>query len=333
MEKRCVKNISKRILSALALILASVALSVCVLMGILLPYKIAYADSTQEVLVAPVSNLEGNAYAGASALQLTSGDDTFLIPESYYISEISQKAAVPQYYQVKYCGMSFYFKAESRPQTSTVTFSDGVSLSPDVRLTLTAESLSLSGIEIKRTSNYTIKFLGYHPTDITQIYVVAMLDGSPYCGFASRDSFEKFTVPYHPIAQAERDRLIASKAEPDPDKGDIIPNTSLALRIVLIIGIAVPAIIIAILLFKPSKNDRSQGKSVMRKERGRNEFDYDSTRTYRDGDRYDSRYDSRYDPRRSDPRYDSQDDYDQRRDPRYDSRQDDRYDPRDDYRR
>ena len=323
MEKRCAKNISKKILSALALILASVALSVCVLMGILLPYKIAYADSVQEVLVAPVSNLEGNAYAVASTLELTNGDDTFLIPESYYISEISQKAAVPQYYQVKYCGMNFYFKAESRPQTSTVTFSDGVSLSPDVRLTLTAESLSLSGIEI--TSDYTVKFLGYHPTDITQIYVVAMFDGSSYCGFASRDSFEEFTVPYHPIAQAERDRLIASKPEPDPDKGDIIPNTSLALRIVLIIGIAVPAIIIAILLFKPSKNDRSQGKSVMRKERGRNEFDYDSARTYREGDRYDSR--------RFDPRYDSQDDYDQRRDPRYDSRQDDRYDPRDDYRR
>lgn len=316
MEKMCAKILSKRILSALALILASVALSVCVLMGILLPYKIAYADSTQEVLVAPVSNLEGNEYAVASALELTSGDDTFLIPESYYISEISQKTAVPQYYQVKYCGMSFYFKAETRPQTSTVTFSDGVSLSPDVRLTLTAESLSLSGIEI--TSDYTIKFLGYHPTDTTQIYVVAMLDGSTYCGFASRDSFAEFVVPYHPIAQAERDRLIASKAEPDPDKGDIIPNTSLALRIVLIIGIAVPAIIIAILLFKPSKNDRSQGKSVMRKERGRNEFDYDSARTYRDGDRYDSRYDSR----RSDPRYDSQDDYDQRRDPRYDSRDD-----------
>ena len=323
MEKRCAKNISKRILSALALILASIALSVCVLMGILLPYKIAYADSTQEVLIAPVSNLEGNAYAIASALELTNGDDTFLIPESYYISEISQKTAVPQYYQVKYCGMNFYFKAESRPQTSTVTFSDGVSLSPDVRLTLTAESLSLSGIEI--TSDYTIKFLGYHPTDTTQIYVVAMFDGSSYCGFASRDSFEEFAVPYHPIAQAERDRLIASKPEPDPDKGDIIPNTSLALRIVLIIGIAVPAIIIAILLFKPSKNDRSQGKSVMRKERGRNEFDYDSTRTYREDDRYDSRYDSR-----RDPRYDSQDD--QRRDSRYDSRPDDRY-PRDDYRR
>lgn len=204
MEKRCSINLSKKILLTLALVLTSVALSVCVLMGILLPYSIAYADSTQNVLVAPVSNLEGNAYAIASTLELTNGDDTFLIPESYYITDISSKAVVPQYYQVKYCGMDFYFKAETRPSTSTVTFQDGVSPAPD------------------------------------------------------------------------------------PEKGDIIPNTSLALRIILIIGIAVPAIIIAILLFKPSKNDRTQGKSVMRSERRKNDFDYDSSRTYRD-DRYDSR--------------------------------------------
>lgn len=238
MGKRCSTNLSKKILLTLALVLTSVALSVCVLMGILLPYSIAYADSTQNVLIAPVSNLEGNAYAIASTLELTNGDDTFLIPESYYITDISSKAVVPQYYQVKYCGMDFYFKAETRPSTSTVTFQDGVSPSPDLRLTLKAESLQLSGVEI--TADYTIKFLGYHTTDSTQICVVAMLDGDALFGFAPRDSFEDFVVPYHPITQAERDRLINSKPAPDPEKGDIIPNTSLALRIILIIGIAVP---------------------------------------------------------------------------------------------
>ncbi len=329
MEKRCVKNLSKKILSALALILASVALSVCVLMGILLPYKIAYADSTQEVLVAPVSNLEGNAYAGASTLCLMHANDKFYIPESYYIY-LSGASNIGQYYPVVYCGFNqdFYYASETTPTCSPVVFADGVSPFPDVRLTLKDESLTFNGLEIN--SDYTIKFLGYHTEDADLIYIVAMLDGSTYFGFASLDSFEEFVVPYHPIAQAERDRLIASKQKPDPDKGDIIPNTSLALRIVLIIGIAVPAIIIAILLFKPSKNDRSQGKSVMRKERRRDEFDYDSARTYREGG-YDSRYDTRYDSRRSDPRYDSQDE--QRHDSRYDSRPDDRYDPRDDYRR
>lgn len=286
MEKRCSINLSKKILLTLALVLTSVALSVCVLMGILLPYSIAYADSTQNVLIAPVSNLEGNAYASPSTLELTNGDETFLIPESYYICNISEKPAVPQYYQVSYSGFDFYYKAQERPSTSTVTFKDDQTLYPDVRLTAKTETLTLSGVEI--TSDYTVRFLGYHTTDSTQIYVVAILDGNSIFGFVSRDSFEDFVVPYHPITQAERDRLINSKPAPDPEKGDIIPNTSLALRIILIIGIAVPAIIIAILLFKPSKNDRSQGKSVMRTERRKNDFDYDSSRTYRD-DRYDSR--------------------------------------------
>ena len=84
-----------------------------------------------------------------------------MIPESYYITDISSKAVVPQYYQVKYCGMDFYFKAETRPSTSTVTFQDGVSPSPDLRLTLKAESLQLSGVEI--TADY-----GLNITDETQ---------------------------------------------------------------------------------------------------------------------------------------------------------------------
>lgn len=316
MGKRYLQNSSKKFLNTLALIFASVALSLCVLACILLPYKIAYADSTQNVLIAPVSNLEGNANAIASTIVLTKGDDEFAIPESYYLSNISDKPAVSQYFQASYCGFNFYYKASERPQTTSVTFSDGVSPSPDLRLTLKDEALTLESVQI--TPEHTIKFLGYHTTDATQIFVVATLDGVSRFGFAPLSSFEEFVVPYHPIAQAERDRLINSKPAPDPEKGDIIPNTSLALRIVLIIGIAVPAVIIAILLFKPSKNDRSQGKSVMRTERRKGEFDYDSSRTYRD-DRYDPRDD--YAPRDNYPR----DNY-----PR-DSYPRDGYAPRDDY--
>ena len=284
MEKRCAKNISPKILFVLAMILASVALSVCVLMGILLPYSVAYADTAQDVLLAPVSDLEGNAYAGTSALKISYDGNYFYIPESYYLTDIAY--AVGQYYQVNYCGLTCYLESETAPTTSSVTFADGVSASPDVRLTLKDETLVLSGLEIN--SDYTIKLLGYHTEDSTMIFVSATLDGASNYGFAPISSFEDFVVPYHPISQAEREEILARKPQPDPDKGDIVPGTSLTLRVILIIGIAVPAIIIAILLFKPSKNDRSQGKSVMRTERRRGDFDYDSTRTYRD-DRYDPR--------------------------------------------
>ncbi len=327
MEKKCAKKTTQNVLFVTAIILASVALSLCVLACILLPYSIAYADSTQNVLIAPVSNLEGNAYAVASTLKLTHGDDTFVIPESYYVCNVSEKTVVPQYYQVTYCGFDFYYNAQERPTTTSVTFADGVSPYPDVRLTIKDGSLTLSDAQI--TSEHTVKFLGYHPTDSTQIYVVATLDGESVFGFAAIDSFESFVVPYHPIAQAEREQIINAKPAPDTDKGDIIPNTSLALRIILIIGIAVPAVVIAILLFKPSKH--AQGKSVMRNERRKGDFDYDSARAY-NGERYDERRDNSA-QNRDDYRQNRNDSNgnsngycsDERYSQGYDSRPDDRY--------
>ena len=64
-------------------------------------------------------------------------------------------------------------------------------------------------------------------------------------------------------------------------------------RLSLIKGLAL-GYIIAVLLFVPSKNDRTQGKSVMRRHRGKNDFDYDTTRSY-NPDGYEDR-----------PRYDEQ---------------------------
>lgn len=270
----------KNTLFIISVMVLSLALACCVLGILLLPIKIVYADSAQEVVCAPVSDLENNECAGASAVMLMTIDETpFYIPESYYVSDVKRKIA--DYYEVSYCGFTdtFFIKSESTPQTTSVTFEDGVSLSPDVRLTIKEEiNIILDG---KILSNeYTIKLLGYHTEDASQIFIVASKDGEHIFGFANIGSFENFIVPYHPIAQQERDELIASKYQPDPDNGDIIPNTSLSLRVVLIIGICVPAIIIAFLLFKPSKTERSQGKNTLHRNRKRDEFDYDSPRSY-----------------------------------------------------
>ena len=96
--------------------------------------------------------------------------------------------------------------------------------------------------------------------------------------------------------------------------------TSKALRIILIVGIAIPAVIIVLLLFKPTKDGR---KKTVARERSRDEFDYDERRDYRRDDRYydDRRDDRRYDDRRDDRR----DDRDYRDDRRYDARDDRRY--------
>lgn len=98
---------TKNIFSILGTIALCVCLAVCVLVCVLvlLPLSVAQADSSMSVVVAPVSNLEGNATAGASSIKLM-GDYEFYIPESYYLTNV--KRAFDNYYAATYCGFEFF---------------------------------------------------------------------------------------------------------------------------------------------------------------------------------------------------------------------------------
>lgn len=278
----------KKVAMLISSIVLCVALALAILAGVLLPCSIVYAASEKDVVLATISNLEGNEYPVASTVALYLEGDGFYIPESYYVTYVKKVTAIDiTYYTVTYCGKEFSCKDSSLPSVSKVSFDDGISPYPDVTLTIVGESLVLNGNTV--TNDYTIKFLGYHLTDGAQIFVMATYDGNTVYGFAQKDAFNTFVVPYHPIAQAERERIISSKLPPEPKSGDIVPNTSLALRIVLIIGIALPAVIIVVLLFKPSKNDVSGGKNQLRRARKKDEFDYDSSRSYSPDRTYDDR--------------------------------------------
>lgn len=269
----------------------------------------AKAGSEVEVVLAPVSNLKNNATAGVSTLKLNhkgTSEDIY-IPESYYIKDIRKIEFLADCYSVSYCDDEFYYMGTDL-QTTVVSFNDGVSTSPDVRLTLKDGTTAMVEGNVI-TNEYTIKLVGYNQ-NATQVYVRATINDNSYYGFVSIDSFLPFTVPYHPIAQAEREQLIADIPEPIVPGGDIVPNTSLALRIILIIGIAVPAVIIALLLFKPTKSTKR-----MLNNKRKDEYDYDDPRRR---DRADDRYDDKYADRRPD--------YDDRYAPRRDDRYDDRYD-------
>lgn len=97
---------AKNIFSILGTIAICVCLALCVLACVLLPLSVAQADSSMNVIVAPVSNLEGNATAGASSIKLIASNYEFYIPESYYLTNL--KSAVKQYYTVTYCGFEFF---------------------------------------------------------------------------------------------------------------------------------------------------------------------------------------------------------------------------------
>lgn len=314
--------------SVIFALLTLLALCTVLCAVLFVPSAIASADSgdtvTVNVIKAPASNLTDNKYAGKSNLKIISGNDIIYVPESYFVQYDKLYAGSMHY--VIYGGRKFYFDGE--PTTMQITLSEGEQLFPNVILTLkNGEPVKIGYIDI--TDSYTIKFLGYNE-DSTELYVSASLENNdPIPGFIPADSVNPFVVPYQSRTQAEYDELHAPKPDvPIIEDGHFTPNTSVALRIIIIIGIAIPAILIVILLFKPSKNERRYAKNSVRSTRGRDEFDYDDSRSYRRRDDRDDRDRDRYDDR-----YDRRDNRDRDRDRDYDrnyDRRDDRYD--DDYR-
>ena len=327
------KVYAKTFILLLALLFTALTI-LCVAQFCVSSTNIAKADSTVTVIKAPVSNLEDNAYAGKSTVSVyDSNGNLFYIPESYYLCSpvisIGAANSVAIVYEVTYCDIikpfllhNADFSPYELPATTQINVSEGESLSPDVRLTIKDDAeIELDSALV--TNDFTIKLLGYSE-DESEVYVSATYNGISKYGFIPTDSLEPFTVPYQQRAQAERDALLAAKDKPIVSDGSLAaPNTSVALRIVLIIGIAVPSIIIVLLLFKPSKDEKRYAKSAVRRDRN-DRIDYDEPRDSRRNSNYRYDYD---DDRDYDRRYSRRDDdYDR------DYDRDDRYNrPRRDY--
>lgn len=299
--------------SSAVIVLFMLILLVCTGYLLCAPHSVASADSTMSVIKAPVSNLEGNAYAGKSTLKLIplDGNKAIFVPESYFVEY--KKPYAGELHEVVYAGKLYYVKGASDP--NSITVADDELIYPDVALTIKeGETVTIKGGMLEITNEYVIKFLGYGE-DGTEIFVSMVHDGnSPITDFIPVDKFNAFTIPYQHKTQVERDELLASKVEPPVfgNDGTITPKTSVALRVIIIIGIAIPTVLIVLLLFKPSKNERRYAKNSVRSERGKDDFDYDDSRSYR-------RRDDRRDDRRNDIRDDRRDDI---RDNRYDGRYD-----------
>ena len=303
----------KKTLIKFSSVIFAMLMLIAVSTALFAPVGTASADDTDTVTVdvikAPVSNLEGNETATGSALKLIfesiSETRAIIIPESYFVEYEGPDFA--DYHKVSYAGENFYFNGE--PSVTKIIVASGEQLTPNVTLTL-KDGAEVSINRRPITSEFVIKFLAYCDNG-TEIYVSATSENTSVKGFIPLDSVNPFIVPYQSRTQTEREELLASKAEQPPiiEDGHFTANTSVALRIIIIIGIAIPAILIVILLFKPSKNERRYAKNSVRSTRGRDEFDYDDSRSYRRRDERDDR-DRDYDRDRYDDRYDRRDDRD-----------------------
>lgn len=334
---------------AAVILTVAIALLVVLAMALLIyvPAFTAYADSEEEMItivgcyrIVP-KDLEHNATAGVSNIPVydsnaDNGHILFYLPESYYITNVKLQHKTfgnqaIDYYTFSYMGFDYNMEYYSPyidvsfdlTPVESVTFFANENPFPDVRLTLKEEVNGVPSIDATHnlTNDYTIYFIGFDETG-EDFYISATKDGETKYTMVNKEFFTNNSIPYQARTQAEREALLKEIAS-TPKAGDIVPNTSKTLRIILIIGICIPAVLIVVLLFKPAKGSRSNGVA---KERSHGEFDYDERRSYRRDDRdyqdrddkyRDDRRDDRYrDDRRDDREYKDDRDYNRPRDDR-----------------
>ncbi len=169
------------------------------------------------------------------------------------------------------------------------------------------------------SSDYTFTFVGYSDPAKTYLFILATSTNgvtSEYEIIAS--AFESFTISLSTLDESRLASLQTTSNDSTTSGTSIISTLDLesdSIRIALIVGIAVPLVIITLLLFKRSK---AKGGDVKVIGNGNNTspIDYDRDRNYSD-DR--ARYDRGY---RAYERYDYRRDYDRDRyyDPNYDNK-------------
>ncbi len=275
--------------------------SICIVFGAS-EKEVAFADDdTIYVYIAP-SNLKDNEFAGQTTVAVRDNDDEsvlFYLIESYY-------------YPVKKVGRSYQLKIDGADLNAYIEADDLITAPTNYSFVNLASALPLSplktdgdivvnGQAVNSANGWTVKLAGLNGNDA---YVYAMKGNVTACGLVATASFIDFSVPYHPVAQAERDGLFTETPDETDDNIDT-PKTSVALRIILIIGIIIPAVLIAILLFKPNKNYDNKTQARERKATSRSEYDndraFDKNRNYNERDNVrDYRNDDYRDYRRDD---------------------------------
>ncbi len=276
------------------------------------PQTASAADGATQYIMQNPSDGELLANASPSVSEIEVFDISkkiiFRIPKSYYLKITGD--AFGDYYIVNipfidtdfyvdnsnvqnmlHTGVSFASEGTAYPSASELN----INLKDGVSVMLTDGTTVTSSRENGQNGGYTIKYLGEYPQSVgetateNRILAAFKKGGEEKFGYISKSDVLDYKLPYQANAEARRNQLIAEQNKPDTgitDGGNIVPNTSKTLRIILIVGITVPAVLIVILLFKPSKRADNYDKRAMKKRRSPDEFDYDRSRSYnRDYDR------------------------------------------------
>lgn len=262
----------------------------------------AYAESDAIYAYVAPSDLVNSEYAEVSSVPVYPmyGEKIvlFYLIESYYYPVVSV-SYTDSILSLDIDGLNVYIEVSDLATTPSKNSAVGKDSALPSSIN-TVGDIQINGKIVNSAEGWTVKPIGMIDDCF---YVHAMKNSENVFGAVKKSSFTSTEIAYHTIAQAERNSLLPSDNDEVVEKAETSSGkSSVALRIILIIGIAIPAVIIAILLFKPRRNERGYDEGREMRQRG-DGVDYDRDREYRERDDYDRRRsDSDYDRRDRDYR-------------------------------
>ncbi len=230
---------------------------------------VAYAEETKYILI---NNDSTNLYSDA-----TCNKTLCTLPASYYAQFKSENDVS---YEVVFAGANGYIKKSpdaSAPQKDSLVSSDYENMVSKLSQSKTTQSTKLYDTDtdaettIEANTNFT--YLGKRKRYGATLYYVK-IGGNTFGYFMASDlehfsesSIPKYTKPTPaPSATAETSANASAKAQPSESNNGVV-------RILLIIGICIPAVTIVYLLFKPAKAPDARYTGDEPKRNDRNEDD------------------------------------------------------------
>lgn len=190
--------------------------------------------------------------------------DAFIIPKGYYIKVVGEYKS--DYYKVEYLGVSGYVKKSQLESYEKVNTPDKPYFSFKLEVEKTVDVFDMPGetVDGVKVGDSSVYYLGKLVKDDFTYYAVILGDNNYKIYFLKEDlvlNRNALSEALNPVTVPSNGNTNSSTVTGDTvSEPDSVNKT--AVRIVLIIGIIVPALIIVFLVFKPSKRRSKQQRRV-----------------------------------------------------------------------
>ena len=283
--------------AALIALVVTAAVLVCLAPSVALAAS-GTADGDVVCIHIPISDEE--LLAGARPAPVSAeaspifGDSFLLMSGCYYTATTVVEDDGTVSYELDYAGLKFYVYRSALADAAWILdpATADIPSDPSPALVLTPDGDSgvwndADSWTLGDPADYTFEFIGYSDTVRTRVICSAEPENGSRTMLVSlpASAFEAFEVPLHPADEARLEALTESAAQPEQGGGNNIAPPDLGsrgIRIALIIGMAVPVLLVTCLLFKPSRAKGGDRKELARSSRGGSPVDYDRDRDYRD---------------------------------------------------